>query len=161
MVPQMLSFVLAAATIPPVCQPVIDAQIKVITTPHHTVSTESSRPTPGEAITVDGQNYVKVRGRWIHSPMSPAAQLQQEQENIKSATSLSCSRLADESVGGASASVYKVHTETPDVGIADAQIWLSKSMGLPLKIEEDLKGDTPRHLSITYDYANIKAPDVK
>ena len=48
-----------AAPIPPVCQPALDGQIKLITTPHHTVTAEGSPPKMGEAIAVDGANYFK------------------------------------------------------------------------------------------------------
>jgi hypothetical protein len=154
----------AAVPVPAVCQPAVDAQVKVITTPHHTVTTQGNQPKTGEAITVDGVNYVKIRDNWIKSPMSPQEVLKQEQENIKNASAYSCTKLADDSVDGAATSVYKVHSEMPEVGSADAQIWVSKATGLPLRTEEDFKEfntTTPRHMSIKYDYTNIKAPAVK
>ncbi len=151
-----------AAPIPPVCQPAIDGQIKLITTPHHTVTAEGNPPKIGEAIAVDGINYFKVHDKWMKSPMTVQASLAQQQENIKNAAALSCTRLPDGDVDGAPATVYKVHTEMPDVGSSDGQIWLSKATGLPLRTENDFNAtDSNRHMSIKYDYANIHAPVVK
>lgn len=151
-----------AAPIPPVCQPALDGQIKLITTPHHTVTAEGNPPKMGEAIAVDGVNYFKAHDTWMKSPMTVQASLAQQQENIKDATVFSCTRLPDGEVDGTPATVYKVHSETPDVGSSDAQIWLSKATGLPLRTENDFNTTgTNRHMSIKYDYANIHAPAVK
>jgi hypothetical protein len=151
----------AVAQILPVCKPVLDAEIKVATTPHHAVSTQTGSATPGETITVDGANYVKLRGTWRKSPMTPQENVEREQQNIKDAKVYSCTVLPADSVDGAPAVVYKVHSETPDVGSADATIWLSKATGLPLRTEEDIDTGQKQHVSIKYDYANIKAPVVK
>ena len=148
----------AAAEISPACKPVLDAELRVTTTPHHTVSTESGRKTVGEAITADGVDYIKIRDKWMKSPLTPQDNVERQRQNIKDATSYTCTRLPDDSVDGVPAFVYKVHSETPDVGSADAQIWLSKATGLPLRTEEDLDTGVKRHISIKYDYANIKAP---
>ena len=130
MFPKALSFVFVilvsaasaatAAPIPPVCQPALDGQIKLITTPHHTVTSEGNPPKMGEAIAVDGVNYFKVRDKWMKSPMTVQASLAQQQENIKNAAVFSCTRLPDGDVDGTPAAVYKVHTEMPDVGSSDA-----------------------------------------
>ena len=58
----------------------------------------------------------------MKSPMTVQASLAQQQENIKNATVFSCTRLPDGEVDGTAASVYKVHSETPDVGSSEAQI---------------------------------------
>jgi hypothetical protein len=151
-----------AAPIQAVCQPPLDGQLKLITTPHHTVTAEGKPPKMGEAIAVDGANYLKVHDTWRKSPMTVQASLAQEQENIRNATVFNCTRLPDGDVDGTPAAVYKVHSETPDVGSSDAQIWLSKATGLPLRTENDFNSTgTNRHMSIKYDYANIHAPAVK
>lgn len=151
----------AIAQISPACKPVLDAEIKLATAPHHAVSTESDSKTIIEMITADGANYVKTRGAWRKSPMTPQDNVAREQENIKNAKVYNCSRLPDDNVDGMPTFVYKAHSETPDVGSGDAQIWLSKATGLPLRTEEDVNTGTNRHLSIKYDYANIHAPVVK
>ncbi len=152
-----------AAPVPPVCQAPIDSGIKVTTTPHHTVTAEGNPPTIGEAIMADGVNYVKTGDKWVKSPMTPQETLAQEKENIQNATAYNCTRLADDTVGGAPATVYKLHYDVPDVSSADVQIWISKATGLPLRTEldTDMGTGTKRHFSIKYDYANIKAPAVK
>lgn len=166
---RLLAFVSAAlfaaapaiAQISPVCKPVTDAMLKVATTPHHAVTTESDGKTVIEMITADGANYVKIRGVWKKSPWTPQDSVAQEQENIKSAKVYTCSRLPDDSVDGVPAFVYKAHSETPDVGSSDAQIWLSKATGMPLRAEADSNTGTNLHTSTKYDYANIKAPVAK
>ena len=42
----------------------------------------------------------------------------------------------------------------------DAQTWISKSKGLPLKTEEDIDtgGGDKRHMSIRYEYSNVRPP---
>jgi hypothetical protein len=151
-----------AAPISATCQPALDGQIKLVTTPHHTVTAEGNPPKVGEAIAVDGVNYFKVNDRWMKSPMTVQASLAQQQENIKNAKVISCTRLPDGEVDGMPATVYKFHNEMPDVGFSDAQIWLSMATGLPLRTENDFNTTgTNRHMSIKYDYANIHAPVVK
>ncbi|HWF86758.1 MAG TPA: hypothetical protein VG222_17990 [Vicinamibacterales bacterium] len=151
----------AIAQISPVCKPVMDAGIKVLTTPHHAVSTESDGKTAGETITTGDAIYVKTRGAWKKSAWTPQDSVAQAQDNIKSVKVYTCSRLPDDSVDGVPAFVYKAHSETPDVGTSDAQVWLSKATGLPLRTEDDFNTGTNRHLSSKYDYANIHAPVVK
>jgi hypothetical protein len=151
----------AIAQISPVCKPVLDAYIKATTTTHHAASTESDGKTVTEVITADGANYVKIRGVWTKSPLTPQDDLARQQDNIKSAKVYTCSRLPDDSVDGVPAFVYKAHSETPDVGSSDAQVWLSKASGLPLRTEDDFNTGTNRHFSNKSDYANVHAPVVK
>jgi hypothetical protein len=61
-------------------------------------------------------------------------------------------------VNGTTASVIRAHSES-DYGVADVTVWISKSTGLPLKLEEDLvAGGGKRHISNQYGYTNIRAP---
>ncbi len=76
----------AAQGVPPVCKPVLDAEIRVATTRPHTVSTETDRRTVGETLTVDGANYVKIRGKWTKSSMTPQDDVGRPHRNIKDAT---------------------------------------------------------------------------
>jgi negative regulator of sigma E activity len=87
--------------------------------------------------------------------------LKQEQENIQNAKLYTCKSLPDETVGGVAANVYRVHSETPDVGKSDATIWISKSSGLPLKSDEDLNdGTSTQHHLIQWSYTDIHAPAI-
>jgi outer membrane lipoprotein-sorting protein len=151
----------AIAQISPACKPVLDGAIRLTTTPHHAVSTESDGKTVIEVISADGANYLKTHGVWKKSPLTSQDDLARQHENIKSVKVYTCSQLPDDSVDGVPAFVYKVQSEIPDVGSSDAQIWLSKATGLPLRTEDDFNTGTNRHISIKYDYANIKAPVVK
>ncbi|MGH9409346.1 MAG: hypothetical protein ACRD1V_07810, partial [Vicinamibacterales bacterium] len=102
------------------CKPLTDAMLKVVTTPHHTVPTDGSQT---ETIVADNTSYVRINGVWHKSPMTPRDQLQQEQENIKDAKVYTCTQLRSETVNGIATVVYKVHSETPDVGTSDGTIW--------------------------------------
>ena len=146
----------------PSCKPVNDAMLKVVTTPHHVVSIDE-RSTRSEVIVADNTTYVLMKGAWRKSPMTPQEQLKQEQENIRDAKVYTCTMVRTETVNGIAAVAYKVHSETPDVGNTDGIVWVAPSLGLPVKTDEDLTllGGSKRHLSITWDYANIHAPAVK
>lgn len=144
------------------CKPVIDAMLKVATTPHHVFSTDE-RSTRGEVIVADNTTYVLIKGVWHKSPMTPQAQLKQEQENIRDAKVYTCTQLRSETVNGIGAVAYKVHSETPDVGTTDGTVWIAPSLGLPVKTDEDLTllAGPKKHVSIVWDYTNIHAPAVK
>jgi hypothetical protein len=146
----------------PACKPVSDAMLKVVTTPHHAVSTRDGSQR-SESIVVDNTSYIQIKGAWRKSPISPHDQLQQEQENIKNAKVYTCTRLRSETVDGIAAVAYHVHSETPDVGTSEGTVWIAPSLGLPVKTEEDITQSMgPKmHVSIAWDYANVHAPVVK
>jgi hypothetical protein len=155
-----------AQTIPAACRPLIDAQRKEITTPHHTYVTEGPQApggttTTSELISSGGATYVLHRGQWKRSPMTPQDELAQLEENLTNTRQFSCQRVGEASVGGVPAVVYVSHNESEDLK-ADARIWIAAGTGLVLRTEEDLdtgNGDK-RHISIRYDYANVRAPAV-
>ena len=91
----------------------------------------------GEMITVNGERYLLMNGKWTKSRMTVAATKAQEEENIKNAKVLSCKRTGDDTVGGEAATVYTEHTENEDTK-SDGKIWVSKSRGVILKEEIDL-----------------------
>jgi hypothetical protein len=162
----VLPVVARAQTIPAACRPLIGAQRKEITTPHHTYVTEGPQlpggtTTTSELISTGGATYVLHRGQWKRSPMTPQAELAQLEENLANTRQFSCQRVGNESVGGVPATVYVAHTETDDLK-ADARTWVATGTGLVLRTEEDLDaGDgAKRHLSIRYDYRNVHAPAV-
>ena len=111
-----------------------------------------------EAIYTNGAIYVLTKGKWIHSRMTPQDMLKQEEENIRDSKS-TCRHVRDEMVNGEAAALYMGHSENDGIK-SDAQTWISKSKGLPLKTEEDIDtGDgDKRHMSIRYEYTNVHPP---
>ena len=111
-----------------------------------------------EAIYANGAIYINYNGKWIRSKMTPQDMLKQEQENIRDAK-ITCRHVRDEMVNGEAAALYMAHSDNDGVK-SDAQTWISKSKGLPLKTEEDIDtGDgDKRHMSIRYEYGNVHPP---
>lgn len=156
-----------AQTVPPECKALIDAELKVITTPHHMYLTQSSgnqgaESTTGEAIYVDGVDYLFTDGKWMRSPISAQDELDQVRETIKNVKVMSCRREGDESVGGVAAVVYTSHDENADAK-SDARVWVAKSSGLPLRTDEVIDSGMggKMHMSIRYEFANVHAPQVQ
>jgi hypothetical protein len=147
------------------CQTLFDTRFKLFSVPSHSYTIDTllgGKTQTSEAIFANGAIYVLMRGKWIHSRMTPQDMLKQEEENIRNSKS-SCRHVRDEMVNGEAAALYMGHSENDGVK-SDAQTWISKSRGLPLKTEEDLDtGDgDKRHMSIRYEYSNVRAPaDVK
>ncbi len=150
--------------IPAACRPLLEAQRKVILTPHHSYQSDgpatgkASRAT-GELISTAEATYVLYRGTWKRSPMTPRAALAQFEENIANARNLACQRVGEESVGGVRAIVYTSHSESEDAR-ADGRIWVGVSSGLVLRSDQDIDsgGGDRRHLSIRYEYDNVHPP---
>lgn len=149
------------------CQPAFDAMAKAMTIPTHLYSTMTGVPNSAdkhttEVIYIGGANYVKLAGKWERSQMTTQQVMQQEEENRKASKS-TCKYLRDEAVNGEAAAVYSTHSDRADMGVkSDGQIWISKSKGLPLKIEIDISSDgSTNHHSTRYEYANVQAPPVE
>jgi hypothetical protein len=150
------------SAVDPVCKLVLDANHKTLETPNHMYTDmggANGKKTGGELITVNGDRYVNVNGKWTKSRMTVAATRAQEEENIKNAKVLSCKRTGDDTVSGEAATVYTEHTENED-SKSDGKIWISKSRGVILKEEIDLDSGeaTKQHIAIRYEYGNVKAP---
>lgn len=155
------------------CQSVDDAMNKVMTVPTHIyvamtpVLSNGAKPRPedtsySETIYVGGAMYSKFRGSWSRSGWTPQQVMKQEQEN-RQKSKFSCRYLRDESVNGETAVVYSMHSERSDVGhiASDDQMWISKSKGLPLRVEGDIDSGGPagkHHHSVRYEYANVQPP---
>ncbi|MEO8779769.1 MAG: hypothetical protein ABI389_13990 [Rhodanobacter sp.] len=145
-----------AATLSPVCKTVMDANDKQYTTPVHLYLTRSG--TTNESIATGDAMYVKTKGNWRRSPITPKVMLEMRNDALKEAKSLDCRHLRDEAVNGESAAVYSMSNVTED-GRTDGQIWISRSRDLPLKSEMDVTtGADKTHTSIRYDYRNVQAP---
>jgi len=153
-----------AQTIPAACRPLIDARKKQIMTPNHSYMTEGpaspgGKATTHEGISTGGVTYIMYGGKWRRSPLSPQAMLVQLDSNLTTAKVYTCQHVSDESVAGVPAAVYTAHTDNEGVK-ADARIWVAKGSGLVLRTEEDVdtgEGDK-HHLSIRYEYTNVRAP---
>lgn len=142
------------------CKPVFDAMLKETTTPHHVVTTKDGAPL-GEGITTADASYVKIKGEWRKSPMTPQATLAQQQENIRDTTVASCTPLPDDIVDGKAVAVYQAHYEQKDLGASDAKVWIARATGLPLRTDVSLQAGEKTSVVTHFDYDNIKAPVVK
>lgn len=143
------------------CKTLFDTRFKLFSVPSHSYTVEAlpgGKTRTSEAIFTNGAIYVFVNGKWVHSRMTPQDMLKQEEENIRDSKS-TCRHVRDEMVNGEAAALYTGHSENDGVK-SDAQTWISKSRGLPLKTEEDIDtGDgDKRHMSIRYEYGNVQAP---
>ena len=147
------------------CQPVFDALTKVVTAPSHSYTTSTSaavnggRATEGETVFANGQKYIRARGKWMGIPVTAQDVLEQEKEKERHGKS-SCQFLRAETVNGEAAMLYSLHREFDGV-TEDGQIWVSKSMGLPLRSEEDVENQgnkAKEHRSTRFEYGNIRPP---
>ena len=145
------------------CQPVFDALTKVVTTPSHSYTTSTGlnggKPMEAETIFANGQKYIRARGKWIRLPVTSQEVLEQEKEKEEKGKS-SCQFLRSESVNSEAAAVYSLHREY-DEATEDGQMWVSKSTGLPLRVEEDVENrgnKTKDHRSTRFEYGNVRPP---
>lgn len=153
-----------AQAIPPACRPLIEAEEKEILTPNHAYLTRGLAGTSGqptsEVISVGSAMYVLDRGSWRRSPLTPQAALEQLKQNLTTTKQYSCRQVGDEAVDGVPAAVYVAHSETEDLKV-DARTWVARDTGLVLRTEEDLDtgNGEKRHISIRYEYANVRVPE--
>ena len=152
---------LATPAVDPGCKVVFDANDKTLDTPNHAYQEHveaGGKKVTSELITVNGQRYLLLNGKWTKSRMTVADTKAQEEENKKNAKVVSCKRVGTDSVNGQAATVYTEHSENEDTK-ADGKVWISSS-GTILKNEIDLDtGDaTKNHITIRYEYGDLKAP---
>lgn len=145
------------------CKIVLDALAKLGQTPNRQYIVVSGGAAGGmrqqEIINVGEVVYIKVQDQWKVAPMSPKRMAEQQQENIRSAKVYNCRYERDEKVDGEMTVVYKAHSENED-GIEEAEFWISKTRGLPLRQTAESSG-TGTHMSARFVYTNVKAPEVK
>jgi len=151
----------AVAAADAACQPIFDAATKIFVVPTHAYTTQvlpGGKSRNLETIYTNNAIYATYNGKWIRSKMTAQDMLKQEQENIRDAKT-SCRHVRDELVNGDLAALYLAHSDNDGIK-SDAQTWISKSKGLPLKTEEDLDtgGGDKRHWSIRYEYSNVRPP---
>jgi hypothetical protein len=147
------------------CQPVFDALTKIVTTPNHSYSTSTAafqghgQPHESETIYVDGRIFIRVRGQWVQSKMTPAEVLEQEKENRRKGKA-SCQAVRSDSVNGEAATVYSIHSETQDAK-GEGQLWISKSTVRLLRKEQDMDVEGAMgksYRSSRYEYSNVRPP---
>ena len=149
------------------CKPVFDAMSRVLVTPTHLYSSETTvsrgnNTKMNEMIYAGGANaavYILIGAKWTRSKLDGAAMAKLEEENRRTAK-YSCRYVRDEAVNGEAAAVYTSHAEIEDLK-SDATTWISKSKGLPLRVELDHDPDDPKtksHTSLRYEYTNVRPP---
>lgn len=166
-----------ALAIDPACQPLMQSQRSMASTPVRISMTETrnwskalSQAASGmgmggakksEEISTGKSVYVLDGGKWIDMQTSFAGMAKlgdPSDPDIKKAQEATrCQALPDETVTGQAAAVYVEHNPS---GI-DTKIWISKSTHLPLKSEITNKAAGAAMTSFTvatYDYNNVRAP---
>ena len=151
-----------AQQIPAACRPLVDAELKAISTPHHMYETKadgrSGEDPIAELITAGGVTYVKAGGKWMRSPISLQAQIDQVNRNIATTKVYTCQRVGSEAVAGMPATGYTLHTKNADTK-ADARAWIGTGNGLMLKLDESVDAiGVKSHYLIRYEYTNVSAP---
>jgi hypothetical protein len=153
----------ASAQVPPGCGPIFAANDKLTETPYHAVTTTSlaGRPQTSETISVGEATYVLTQGQWTRNPTTPKARLAAEREELRKATSYTCTLIGDETIDGVAATHYRTHLQSA-ASVSDTEVWIAKATGLPVKRESDLtrgggKG-LAMHTAQRFDYANIHLP---
>jgi hypothetical protein len=144
------------------CGAVFDALTKVVTTPNHSYSTRitNGKPLISERIYTQSKAFIRVNGKWTTIREDTTEILQQEADNRKHGTA-TCRAVREESVDGQRATVYSLHSKT-EYATEDAQMWIAKGTGLPLREEMDVDVGAGKlgksHLSTRYEYSNIQPP---
>lgn len=152
----------------PACKLVGDVVTKYLTIPTHIYTTESGSYTGGkprnvETIYLIDKTYVEINGKWRVSPLTPKMlmdDMKKARADPDSTTHSTCQMVRDEVINGEAATLYSSHTETKDFK-ADSQMWISKSRGLPLKMEENADtggADGKSHRVSRFEYTNVQAP---
>ena len=150
----------------PACKFLADANTKIYSIPTHIYSTETSAATGGKArnselIYLNNKTYVLVAGKWRVSPMTPQKMIEIRKETAADEEkTMTCKAVRDELVNGEAAILYSAHQQNPDEK-SDSQIWISKSRGVPVKLEMDMDvggAAGKSHRTMRYEYANVQAP---
>ncbi len=148
------------------CKYLADANSKIYTIPTHMFMTETASYTGGKAqsselIYLNNKTYFQVNEKWSVSPATPEKMQEIRKESEAQNLKMTCRVVRDEAVNGEPSTLYSGHKQDPDEKI-DTQIWISKSRGVPLKLETDMDvgggAAGKSHRSIRYEYKNVQAP---
>ena len=146
----------------PICKIVLDAMTKSSKTPVHSYSTMGSimdgeKPIEIETITIGELAYARVGGEWQVSKAKPMVEEFMEQMKGQR-NAINCEYERDEPFQDEAAAVYRIRLGDAD-GVIDSRLWISKTRGLLLHTTADIPlSDAVTHVSVRYDYANVKAP---
>jgi hypothetical protein len=146
------------------CKTITDGMQKVLALPTHiyltgTAEYQKGKTDNSEMIYSGSAIYLLLNGKWTRSRMSTTDMAKQEQENIQT-QKMTCRFLRDETVGGELAAVYTAHTSSDD-SKSESTIWVSKSKGLPLKVDTDMDvggAAGKSHRSQRFEYSNVHPP---
>ncbi|MGB7245940.1 MAG: hypothetical protein WBC64_04625 [Methylovirgula sp.] len=160
------------------CKSIADAMMANTKTPYHSVGTISADMSGGatdtanppkslhsETIFTGTDIFVKLpSGQWqnVHAPLDEVT----ARVRASAASFTDCQRLADETADGKSLAVYAASAKTPDV-VVTTKVWVAPDRGVLMRSETDMKGVPQpggeirhQHLTMRYDYNDIKAPVV-
>ncbi len=147
------------------CQPVFDALTKMTSTSNHsyTILTNPSmfggKPTSTETIYFRDKAFMKLNGAWVTAPESPKETLARDEDNRRRGHAV-CQFIRYDSVKGEAAALYSMHSQA-EHSKEDAQFWISRISGLPLRGEFDMDiggSDGKSHLSTRYEYSDVRPP---
>lgn len=137
------------------CDPLYQAGIKSVQTPHHayvTTTVRGGKPQLAEAIYADGVEYLQIQGKWMRNPMSHQDLLDIAQNKLKTHPD-ACTSVGDQTVDGEAVSVYKAHNNETGT---DQQVRIFKSSGLMQSGSLTLPDGTV--VEGRYHYDNVHAP---
>lgn len=117
-----------------------------------------------EMIIIGKETYMKLNGTWRKFPMDIGSTLPKMrdmlgEEILKSVHDVEY--LGDENVNGQSAMVYRYKGKgTGDISSYTSRVWVSRSSGLPQKIEAVYDGGPLKSMSTIYSYndMDVEAP---
>ena len=147
------------------CGPVVAAQVKLFHTPYRSTLVMHHNDGPdliiGNINTTDTR-YVNMSGvltdDWEHSPLDANKDEAEYLHNLRQ-MKLSCNIERSEPVNGDMTDVYTTQDRGSDT--IKSRTWISRSLGLPVKIESYLGQNTerPGTSTATYEYNDVKAPE--
>jgi hypothetical protein len=146
------------------CDAVVAAQARQYRTPYraHTVMHHAD----GDDLVIDAVNtadtrYVKMSGSlsndWEHSPLDAAKDEAEYRHNMRQ-EKLSCHIERSEAIDGDMTDVYVMQDRGADA--IKSRVWISRGLGLPLKIETYTGQNTERQgtSTATYEYKDVQPP---
>jgi hypothetical protein len=150
-----------------ICKMLADANAKIYGIPTHIYTTETAtytggKPKSNELIYLNNTTYIESNGRWSISKATPQRMAELHKTAEDKHPNATCRAVREESVNGEAATLYSMHDQNPDAK-TDSEIWISKSRGVPLKLEMDMNvggAGGKSHRTMRYEYMNVQAPPV-
>lgn len=147
------------------CKMLADANAKIYAIPTHIYTTETAtytggKPKSNELIYLNNATYIESNGRWSISRATPQRMTELHKTAEDKHPNATCRAVREESVNGEAATLYSMHDQNPNAK-TDSEIWISKSRGVPLKLEMDMDvggAAGKSHRTMRYEYTNVQAP---